>query len=1188
MRKQLLLNRLALLLVLLFYCSAMSQWTNLNTGINDNLTGAVFLGSNGLVSGNGGIYFTTNGGSGAGSWTRFQITDNATNSTIYENTSFTHCYSDSDNTSNSGFVYACGRDNSTTKAVIFKLAIPAMTYEIIYQGPANSKLNKIDCYSGTYLAVGDDGLLVIFTGSQLNVIPTGWTEDLLSIDLLSNKALIGSATKLYWIGYSNTVINNLGERANEEGDHKDVLFTGNSDTYSLASDGVTYSYIGTGFPSTIVNQNFYAPLNGNGLTYFSNRFFVASDHGIYRSSFTPTFANTAFEWQPTSGNVPVRDFWSQLGNTAFYAYGNNGVILKTTNSGGSSKPYVKITSNGGCLPGAIYMNALTGSGNAWSWYVNEVLVQSGTASFSYSFPGAGAYNVALTVTNSFGEQSTDTKTIYAVNPPQVDKNLTVNNDILCKQGTVSIQIADSEPNVYYMLKKEGDAASNFGESAAANGGVVTLNSGTIDLSGDYYIHAYSSLANCNQRFTGNFHITVEETSANFHAGLINAQVNEPVVFNENSVDAQHFEWQFSAGASVATATSANPTVAFNASGQASATLHAWSDHNCDDTVTDSQPYIFQPPSQQDGCFLLTNDSTDPTWPGHYNPDISQMVPTADGFLICGTYYNEIFDSKHGVVKSMPGKKGGYLAKYDRNGVVRWIVYNINTEFGNNNGDVIFSTAVDAYGNIYLSGKGTGNFIDNTGGALNLSATLNEPKYYLMKLNPQGERIWCLQNSYLAMLKIAVDKENNIVALGSLNGFSPTQLYFNGQLGETIGEQNLPDATYAMLKFSSAGAVIWDTKVEMSSANVRKFAGIGFDNGNNMYVAMCFDGFGKVYEPGTLNEQTINGDGNYGSKIGLFKFNANGIVQWKLRSRTTNTLDIQNDSTEAFGMIVEDDGTVYMTGQNSTSYNLFGNIAFTHYFENTDGTSTAATSGPFFTAKISSNGVCQWLRTSGQTYYGYGWNLLKSENEIYVVGQMQNNNTESCSGTFDSADGNGYNLTINRYDYFVSVYSESGNLNRLFVNNEGGNAAYMEGVTGFFKGNSDDFYMAKNLSPMNGGELFNDFGQSGAPLNGTDGTIIHFTDACGIMKYSNSLQVANLNNTGFKVAPNPTSGRFSVQLNALYPQVLLKIYDISGKLVSSRKFDSVSTLDAVIDAEAGLYFGKVETGGSVQWIRIVKK
>ena len=51
------------------------QWVNLNSEINDELTGVVFFEDTGIVSGKNGIYYTFNGGAGSTGWQRFEIND---------------------------------------------------------------------------------------------------------------------------------------------------------------------------------------------------------------------------------------------------------------------------------------------------------------------------------------------------------------------------------------------------------------------------------------------------------------------------------------------------------------------------------------------------------------------------------------------------------------------------------------------------------------------------------------------------------------------------------------------------------------------------------------------------------------------------------------------------------------------------------------------------------------------------------------------------------------------------------------------------------------------------------------------------------------------------------------------------------------------------------------------------------
>lgn len=1170
---------------------SFAQWENMNSGINDNLTGVVFLQTNGLACGEHGIYYTTNGGVGASSWTRFQITNNATNSLIYENTKFTHCFSNYNAQTNTGYVFACGQNTLTGRAQLFRFSVPSMAYVIAYTGPDNSKLNKI-AYSSTnsrYLAVGDNGLILSFSSGGVSTLSSATTDNLASIcDNTYNGNLfkIGSSGKVRQTYFNGTSLNNTIEIVTPDASNKGLY-----DNYSVGNEKFLKLDFSTGTASS--NSNFTAPLDANCIYDV----FVGTDHGIYRTNTSSSSQTQVLEWQTTSLNYHINGFWDpayySTGTSYIYACGNDGVLLRTSNSGGSTKPYVKIISDGGCYPGSVNFSTINGSLTSANWYSNGVLFHSGLGTVNYNFPASGSYNITIDVQNSYGIHSTDAKNVTVVPIPNVSKTFTISDNILCKQESIQIQINDSEPNVIYSLKLEGQPNSNFGQSQISTGGNLVFTTGLIDVTGNYYLYAKNNLANCGNRFLGNFLITVEETKADFHSSLINAEVNEPVDFYQNTVDSQNFEWHFGPNATLSTSSLPDNQSSFTLPGQATTSLHSWSNNGCHDTVTHNVPYVYETPAVQDDCFLLTNNSTDPSWPGYYNPDISEMKPTAIGFFTCGTYDDEIFDSNYGITLDLTGKKGGYLAKHDRNGVLKWVVYTVNNTNINSNDNVIYSSTEDSDGNIYISGKSAGKFYDNAGHVTDLGLTPIgiSTRYFLIKLNPKGELIWYMQNYVFGFIKLDIDHENNIVALSDFvtNYVSP-QLYFNGSLGQLIGQQTTPmdeEATNEIIKISPQGTVIWDTKVRLESANIRELYKIGFDNTNHIYISMGYDVYARVYRTGTNASQVIYGDGGYGGKIGIIKLDKNGLIQWFTQSGTVNTVGNQNDGNRLYDMIVEDDGTIYFTGNNATGNNWNAALNYTYVFYNTNGSTVQTQQGPYFVAKVNSNGICQWIRGAGHTYYGYGYQVLHSGNEIFVMGMISNNGVHSCSGVFDSTDGTTYQLTIGASDYFVSVYDTSGNLKRIFVNGDNTDDFFFNGATGFFK-EGDYFYLAKNLGYFTGFSGFNDFGNVVPALNGRDGTILRFTEACGIMRYD-----ANLSNHSFSsldkltIAPNPTNNEFTIKLGASFENAILAIYDISGKMISEETFTNVTEIKSNVKGETGVYFVKLKTQDGEKCFKLIK-
>ncbi len=1188
---------LALLLLVLINCigvNAQANWTNLDTGINDNLTGVVFLNLNGMASGEQGLYYTTTGGQGPLSWTRLQIAD-PTLSAIYENTKFTHCYSSHSNTTDTGYVYACGQDLATTKAVILKIAIPSMVVTLKYSGAVNTQLNKIEWGSnvGRYVAVGNNGLMISFSDSAKTTINSGTTDDLTTVDFDVNSYFyFGSYGKVKRATLNNTTLTNVYELDIPNTPVKDINLQ-----YSVGGDYLLSNNVFSTTPSSQRKTIYNGPLNMNCLWVETGGFIlVGTDQGIYRTvESSYNFLTNALELQPETTNYHIKEFWKQDLNTNKYACGDNGVILRTSIYGGYPKPYVRITTtDGGCYPGSVTFHALWGTAVSGKWYVNGTVVQNTLGNFYYTFTAVGTYTISLVVKNNDGVESTDTISFSVVTPPDITKTVTLSKNLLCKQETVQVQVANSEPNVIYSLQ-QGFSGGSYGISQPSTGGNLTFNA-TIDLTGDYYIYAQNSLANCGRRFNNPFHIVVEETKADFHSSLINAEVNEPVDFYQNAVDSQNFEWHFNPNATVSTSGLPDVQSSFTLPGQATTSLHSWSNNGCHDTVTENIPFVYETPAVQDDCFLLTNNSTDPNWPGYYNPDISQMVPISSGFLTCGTFFNEIFDSNYGITLNLNGKKGGYLAKHNRNGVLKWVVYNVNTTSINTNDNVIYSCAEDSNGDIYISGKGSGKFYDNAGHVTDLAQTPIgiTNRYYLIKLNSKGELIWYMQNYVFGFVKLAIDHQNNITALSEFvtNYVSP-QLYFNGVAGQLIGQQTTPmdeEATNEIIKISPQGTVIWDTKVRLESANIREFYDLGFDSTNNIYISMGYDIYARIYRPGNNSSQIIYGDGAYGGKIGIVKLNTNGQIVWLTQSGTVNTESNPNDGNRLYAMIVEDNGTIYFTGSNATGLNWNAPLNYTYVFYNTNSTVTTTNQGPYFVAKVNAAGICQWIRGAGHTYYGSGQQIAKAGNEIFAVGQISNNSGNSCSGNFDSTNGNNYNLTINKFDYFVSVYDESGNLKRLFVNNEDTNVNNFDGFTGFFKGTDDYFYLAKNLGYTLSSQVYHDFGMTTPTLNGVDGTIVRFTESCGILKYDATLGNNDFSNSLFdnlSVVPNPTTGEFSIKLHNTFNNIVMIVTDITGKVVSEEKFNNVTEISSNITGETGLYFVRLKSSQGEKCFKLIK-
>ncbi|SEP14264.1 Por secretion system C-terminal sorting domain-containing protein [Flavobacterium sp. CF108] len=1148
---------------------AFCQWENLNTGLTDDLTGVVFFGNNGLVSGKKGLYYTSNGGEGASSWKRFEITDGSENANIYNNTVFSHCYSDITGSPSKGVVFACGQNALTKQAIIMKIELPSLNYQIIYKGEENSNLNQITYseYNRSYFAVGENGLIVTFTSEGVQRTKNLGTDNFLSVAFYHSRCKIATAGKILYfeyfdLGYNFVPVLTPGS------DIKAITYG-----YGTFSTGVTFC-AGNRFAYYSVNNslnndhaNFYnGPLNAKCISANSTGEYVGTDHGVYFVA-----SSQALEWQSTSLNYGINCFWKQMANTAFYACGNSGVILKTTNGGGTRIPYVNISRlAGGCAGSNVTLKPLVGGVSSCKWFVNDVQVNSVCGNLTYNFKTPGNYDIRYTVTNSFGVESTDSKTIYVSPIPKINLPVIINDNILCKSEPVTVQIQNSEIDVVYTLRK---GSSTFGTSEAGNGQTLSFTSDLISESGDYYFEAKNVNANCTVSFTNTFHIDVEHTKAEFYKDLVNAKPNETTSFYQKAIEAQHYKWNFSPNASTTSSTDAVVETSFSKEGDTKIDLEVWSDNDCYDKIEKEGPFIYNDPENSDNCWALINDGVDSDWNGYEYEGNYGLTKTEDGFLVAGGFNDQIFDSKIGIKPNFKNKKGSFLTKYDRNGVVKWMV-SAEHEPVVRDRDKIFCSVVDHDGNIYISGTHQGIFIDNTGNRIKIDPIIGENRNtgYVMKMDKKGKIIWTLSFSTLGYVaeKLYIDKENNLVTIGYFDSqYSGGQLYLNGVKTEVI---KLLAGGFMMMKIAPTGAVKWFDEISISYVNAGGLTDVGFDRDNNIYLGGNYEMFVSFYSAGnSAPVQTLEGDGGYGSRGFLAKYNKDGIFQWKVRS---NTKDAFFNGVSIKSMVTDENGDSYITGSNGCD-----EPKAIHFFENSDGTITQKSIGSFYLAKVNSLGKCEWI-TGTQYTGGGGAKIIKDKDKLHIIGDAAD------GGNFITADGKYYNLLISNYDFFLATYDLSGNLKKITANGDNKNhvnVPYMEKFD-FFKAEDGSFYLSSNFR----GNNYSIFG-SKLTTNGIDGTVVHFDEDCGILKYENTLSTEDFTKTSNAVIyPNPTSGKISVDLKNYDGNASVQIYDANGKKISEEKAVDLSKLDLTINGSQGLYFVKIKAGNKTQTFKVLKQ
>lgn len=1147
------MNKIILMLCLISVNLTMAQWQNLNSGISDILTDIVFFGDTGLVSGHNGLYYTQIGGNGNASWQRFEITDNSSNSNLYNNTVFKACYANPYNTTSSFSIYAVGQNTVTNKAVIMKVDFPTLSYSITSLNINNSDLVDVN-FSKNYnrfYAVGNNGLIVYFQDTINNptIVNTSTSNDLTSISFNYSgyQARIGSINEYFFM---NTSGHALTSNATPNETHVDIVYYSTSFTYSINDKYIRFNYTN----KNVYTDYDYGPLNGNTI-YDNGAFhFIGTDHGIFKAD-----SNEAIlEWQPSSLNHNINSLWSANNTSTMYACGTNGVILKHDAPNDEAKPYGKIEFDGDCIsPSSSNIDAVIGSSDSCSWYINGVFASSNCGNFYYNFDTVGIYEIKL-VLNYNGLITEKVKSIYMVNPPLIDKPFSVLDAILCKEESLEITINNTEPDVNYTLKKVGTNAS-YGTSATGTGGTLVFTSSLINETGSFYLESANVyVPSCTRDFTNTFDITVEQTEADFYIDLINASTNEDVTFYERSKDASIFDWSFT-NANSATSSDSNPTNSFNNTGVHDVTLTASSVNLCVDDVTLDSPNIYNEPSDNQQCWSYLNVSENPAWNGVYTPDVSHITKISDGYLTGGYYRNNNFGSNHGIGKDVTSATGAYLTKHDFKGTLKWWVY---TESSNSSDrSTIWASVEDLAGNIYIAiNDYNAQFYDNSGAQIYLHRGGS-----IIKLNPRGKLLWNMSIRAFNPYGLKIDANNDLIISGTYDIYNDSNhfVYLDDIQVDEVGTIIFNDSAYrhcnAIIKASPDGTILWDNEIFSTSGTFgtdQQIKEIGIDQNNNYYVRGFYKNDMYIYHTGAIDYTHLDyhqynpGGSQY---THLFKLDSNGALQWVTRSYTTNNGDYNNIS--AYDSETDENGNTYMTGVNNSGPST-GHI---HTVENADGSLfTSQATNTYFVKKIDANGFCQWLTGVNEldnsvNPFTKGYKLDLNNNQLKVIGGINFNIDTPTNIEFKSINDNNVTVPLDKNNVFISTYSFDGILNKVTVF-EDTQYSLNRIYYGFFANNSNEYYAASNI---------------GASASSRNGRVNYYNDTCAVTY--NSLAVDEYALTEVALYPNPTNGKITLKTNQEFFSCQIKVYNLLGQIISDENHTQMNTISLEIQGDSGIYF-----------------
>ncbi|MDZ4664938.1 MAG: SBBP repeat-containing protein [Bacteroidota bacterium] len=475
----------------------------------------------------------------------------------------------------------------------------------------------------------------------------------------------------------------------------------------------------------------------------------------------------------------------------------------------------------------------------------------------------------------------------------------------------------------------------------------------------------------------------------------------------------------------------------------------------------------------------------------------------------------------------PGVGSGdiFLVKYDATGNTIWA-----KTFGGTDGDIGNAIALDALGNIYITGWYASSTISFGTSTLTNGGLGND--VFIVKLSSLGTELWSKTAGGTSSDRgygITVDPSGNVFTTGAF--MSPTINFGTGILTNASATND-----FFITKHDTNGNTLW----------AKKAGGTNADTG----FSIASDSLGDVYATGAFASSSIDfGSGALANSttgtqdIFVVKYDGLGNAVWSNRSG--------GSADDAANGIAAKKNDVYVTGGFSSASITFSTTTLNN---NSAGTSDV------FLAKYDLNGNLIWANSAGDADSDAGNSVAIDTLGIAFITGFFISNSITFGGNALTNSGAGYR------ELFVTAYNSNGNVawaktagggtfdevgNTITVNNTG--AIYVGGMFNsgsvsfdantLFKGCGDDVFVAKLLGPV------------------SDVTEEYLKDE-------------------LLVYPNPSEGKFTIEAEG---EIIF--YNSLGEIVLTEKLDNKNNFDLsthangvymyrVINAKKGIYNGRV--------------
>ncbi len=472
----------------------------------------------------------------------------------------------------------------------------------------------------------------------------------------------------------------------------------------------------------------------------------------------------------------------------------------------------------------------------------------------------------------------------------------------------------------------------------------------------------------------------------------------------------------------------------------------------------------------DTCWAFYIDGTDPS-PYTQGKNISKAATLSDGFVICGTEYEDIFPSRHGSSIGRTTYGGIYIAKYNFEGKLVWLDYGIDPMYVMRQQDNLTVTT-DPFDNIYICGIFPFDAFFYYNGGMSSSHiaatdTTSDPGYsFIAKLDKNGSLIWHTSVAGDQPTNIAYAPDNQLIVAGKSE--EDNAIYIKGTIADTISRHQISifSSTYNNIQFlywlDTAGNLLKHTKINEQATNYRGVTGMTADAASNLFILGQYEDVISFPSVGMTDSIYLAPD-TLGPRLYVAKYDSAGHPLWTVHDKKRPDL---GDGSTPSSICAGPDGTIYVSTEAD-----YWNSSDSLYFFNKDHSVEKVQHGPWMVYSISNSGFLKWA--AGGNFLGYG-GVITHDSIVTSIAYKSQASPVWFNDTIYAANNNNLYFPTSNANFFIANFDTAGNV---------------LGATKAGYSNGPMNYLDLNLIPGNNGSVIV-YGDA-EKYNGTDSMVVFY-------------------------------------------------------------------------------------------------